>query len=531
MEDKHTGVVDVITRKAFTFEGPSGVDITEIPVPADLVSKMEATRLELIERLADVDEVIGEAFLEERDPTVDELKAAIRRQVIALNFVPVFMGTAFKFKGIQLLLNGVCDFLPNPSEKVAYALDRDNNEEEIALSPDPKKPLVALAFKLEESRFGQLTYMRIYQGTMKKGDFFYNIDKKERIKIPRLVRMHSNNMEDIDSASAGEILATFGVECASGTTFTDGKSNLSLSSMFVPEPVISYAVKPLDKNKLTNFSKALNRFTKEDPTFRTHVDPDSQETIISGMGELHLDIYVERMKREYNVELVVGEPRVNFRETIQGRTEFNYLHKKQSGGSGQFGRVIGYMEPLEEDSEETFEFVNGVVGNNIPPEFIPAVERGFREAVEKGPQIGHPVTGVRVVLTDGATHVVDSSEMAFRLAAQGAFRDCFSSARPAILEPLMKVEVTVPSEFQGTAIALLNKRKGQLTNSETDDMNSVVEADVPLSQMFGFSTDLRSATQGKGEFTMEYKTHTPVLPDVRMDLIKKYEAERAAEKK
>jgi elongation factor G len=441
------------------------------------------------------------------------------------------LGSAYKNKGVQKLLDGVCDYLPNPSEKAAVAMDRDNGEAEVSLSPDGKKPLVALAFKLEESRFGQLTYMRLYQGTMRKGDFFYNVDKRERVKIPRLVRMHANNMEDIEAAGAGEILATFGVECSTGHTFTDGTVNYGMSSMFVPEPVISYSIKPLDKNKLPQFSKALNRFTKEDPTFRTHVDPDSQETLISGMGELHLEIYVERMKREYGVEVRVGEPRVNFRETITARAEFNYLHKKQSGGSGQFARVIGYMEPLEEGSAETFEFVNGVVGNNVPPEFIPACERGFREAVGKGPQIGHAVQGVRVVLTDGQTHVVDSSEMAFRIASQYAFREAFQAARPNILEPVMKVEVSVPHEFQGTAIGLLNKRKGQMTGSETTDLTVTVEADVPLSQMFGFSTDLRSATQGKGEFTMEYKNHSFVPGDVRKELVKKFEAERVAGEK
>jgi elongation factor G len=445
------------------------------------------------------------------------------------------MGSAYKNKGVQLLLNGVDDYLPAPTQKQNVAMNRDAGEEETPLSAsDRGAPLVALAFKLEESRFGQLTYMRVYQGTLRKGDYFYNVDKKEKIKVPRLVRMHANNMEDIDAAGAGDIVATFGVECSTGHTFTsDARTNWAMSSMYVPDPVISYSVKPVDKNKLGNFSKALNRFTKEDPTFRSHVDPDSQETIISGMGELHLDIYVERMKREYGTEVTVGEPVVNFRETINQKATFNYLHRKQSGGSGQFGRVIGHIEPMEElpESGETFEFVNGVVGNNITPEFIPAVEKGFREAVQKGPQIGHPVVGVRVTLTDGATHIVDSSEMAFRLAAMGAFREAFSACKPSILEPVMSVEVTVPHEHQGVAIALLNKRKAQLTGSEAQDIAVRVEADVPLSQMFGFSTDLRSATQGKGEFAMEYKSHEPVSGDVKKELIKKHEAERLAKEK
>jgi elongation factor G len=530
LEDALAGLVDVVTGKAFRFDGPKGEVIVEIPVPAAMVAQLATTRTELIERLAEVDEAIGDAYLEGKEISTETLKSSIRSATLSQSFVPVFMGSAYKNKGVQLLLNGVTDYLPNPSEKSAVAMDRDASEAEVTLSTDPSAPLVALAFKLEESRFGQLTYMRLYQGTLRKGEYFYNVDKKEKVKVPRLVRMHSNSMEDIDSACAGDILATFGVDCATGHTFTDGSVNFGMNPMFVPEPVISYAIKCTDKNKLASFGKALNRFTKEDPTFRTHVDQESSETIISGMGELHLEIYVERMKREYGVEVKTGEPQVNFRETITQAAEFNFLHKKQSGGSGQFARVIGRIEP-QEDGSAPFEFVNGVVGNNIPPEFIPACEKGFREASIKGPQVGHPVQGVRIVLTDGQTHVVDSSEMAFRQAAMGAFREIFPAAKPSILEPIMKVEVSLPSEFQGVGIALLNKRKGNLTGSETHDTMVVVEADVPLSQMFGFSTDLRSATQGKGEFSMEYKSHEHVTADVRRDLVKKHEAARLAEQK
>ena len=534
LEDQLTGVVDLIGLKAFHFSGAKGEVVTEIPVPPAMADAVKTTRAELIERLADVDDTIGELFLSEADVPNDVLAAAVRRATINLSFVPVFMGSAYKNKGVQKLLDGVRDYLPNPTEKRNVAMNRDDDEAEVEVIADARLPLVALAFKLEESRFGQLTYMRVYQGTLRKGDFFYNVDKKERLKIPRIVRMHSNNMEDIDAAGAGEICATFGVECSTGHTFTaEAKVNLGMSRMFVPEPVISYSVSPTDKAKLIAFSKALGRFTKEDPTFRTHVDPESQETIISGMGELHLDIYVERMKREYAVEVKVGEPRVNYRETLTAKVPFNFLHKKQSGGSGQFARVIGFAEPIGEDEANAggFEFVNGVVGNNIPPEFLPAVRKGFEEAVQKGPQIGHPVVGVRVTLTDGQTHVVDSSEMAFRMASIGAFREAFQAAKPSVLEPIMGVEVSVPHEFQGVGIALLNKRKGQLTGSETHDLTVVMQADVPLSQMFGFSTDLRSATQGKGEFSMEYKEHAAVQNDIRRELVKKYEAERIADRK
>jgi elongation factor G len=549
LEDKLAGVCCVVTGRAFAFEGPKGEVVKEVPMPEECKAPVAAARAELIERLAEVDEAIGDLFLAEKDPSAAEIKAAVRRQTIALALVPVFLGSAYKNKGVQLLLDGVCDYLPSPAEKPNTALDRNAGEAAVALQADPALPLVSLAFKLEESRFGQITYMRCYQGTIRRGDVVYNVDKKEKVKVPRLVRMHANNMEDIEAAGAGEILATFGVECSTGHTFTDGALNYGMTSMHVPDPVISYSVRPSDKGKLANFSKALNRFTKEDPTFRSYVDAESQETIISGMGELHLEIYVERMRREYGVDVKVGEPRVNYRETLTQRAEFNYLHKKQSGGSGQFARVIGYVEPLLRDEEgagggdsaadkkkagktsgdgETFEFVNALTGNNIPPEFVPACERGFREAVGKGPLTGHQVQGVRVVLTDGQTHVVDSSEMAFRVAAGYAFREAFAAARPNILEPVMRVEVSVPHEFQGVGIALVNKRKGQLTGSETNDLSVVVEADVPLSQMFGFSTDLRSATQGKGEFSMEYKDHAFVSGEQRKELMKAYELEKAA---
>lgn len=471
---------------------------------------------------------MGEVFLLEEEPTEELIHSAVRRSVAKLEFVPVFMGSAFKNKGVQPLLDGVVQYLPSPDEVKHVAMDRDNDEEDVALYPDPEKPLVALAFKLEESRFGQLTYFRVYQGSMKKGGQIVNIDRKNKVKVPRLVRMHSSDMEDVDSVGPGEIVATFGVECASGDTFTDGTVQYGMSSMHVPEPVISYSIRPAKPDQAANFGKALNRFQKEDPTFRVKVDSESGETVISGMGELHLDIYVERMKREYKVEAVTGEPRVNYRETLASKVDFNYLHKKQSGGAGQFARVIGHMEPMPEDSELSTEFVNGLVGNNVPPDYVPACRKGFEEAVKEGYLAGHPVEGVRFVLTDGADHPVDSSEMAFKLATRGAVRQVFEAGGAQLKEPIMKVDVEVPTEFQGVAIGLLNKRKGNLVGQEANDMSVIVQADVPLANMFGFSTDLRSSTQGKGEFTMEYSRHDFVMPDVQAKLVKKYQQERAA---
>ena len=507
LEAAHVGVVDLIDGEALYFEGPNGTVVRRAPVPPEMADAAAAARAELVERVAEVDDELAEVFLADGGPppTAAQIRAAIRRAVIALKFVPVFLGSAYKNKGVQALLDGVCAYLPSPAEKANFALDRSAGEAQVALSTDSSAPVVALAFKLAPSRFGQLTYMRLYQGTLRRGDTFYNVRTGERVKVPRLVRMHSDQLEDIDAAGAGEILAMFGVDCATGDTFTAGPTvNLGMTSMFVPDPVISYSIRPTDAKVLTNFSKALQNFTKEDPTFRASVDPETNEQIISGMGELHLDVYIQLLKREYGVETKISPPRVNFRETIGARADFNFLHRKQSGGAGQFARVVGYVEPLSDvDAGEApaagFEFVNALVGNNIPPEYVPACEKGFREAVHKGAQIGHPVQGVRVVLTDGAAHAVDSNEMAFRLAAGYAFRQAFLEARPNILEPIMKVEVVVPHEFQGTAIALLNKRKGQMTGSEAQDLQVVILADVPLSQMFGFSTELRSATQGKGE--------------------------------
>ncbi len=524
-ESNFKGVVDIINRQAIYFEGPSGDDIKLREVPSELVSLMEEKRKVMIEALADADDEIGEYVINEEEPPVDKIKAAIRRQTIALKFVPVFMGSAFKNKGVQPLLDGVCDYLPNPSEVKNIALDAANNETPVEVPSVPDKPLVALAFKLEESRFGQLTYMRVYQGTLRKGDTIMNVVTGKKVKLPRLVRMHSNEMQDVNEAKAGDIVAMFGVDCHSGTTFTDGTLQYSMSPMRVPEPVISLAVRPKLTKDAGKFGKALNRFVKEDPTFRVHADTESGETIISGMGELHLEIYCERIKREYDCEVTVGFPQVNYREAITKKAAFNYLHKKQSGGSGQFGRVIGYIEPLPEDSPKTFEFVNALSGNNIPPEFVNPITKGFEEAIAKGPNTGCPIERVRVVLEDGASHSVDSNEIAFRLAAIGGFKQAFEKAGPIILEPVMGVQIEIPDEFQGSVVGEITRRKGMIANVESrGDGYCVVDADVPLSKMFGYATDLRSMTQGKGEFTMTYKSHMPMASEEAADVTKKYRA-------
>ncbi|KAI0052802.1 elongation factor G mitochondrial [Auriscalpium vulgare] len=522
VEDELKGVVDIVRWKAVYNEGVKGVDIVESDeIPPDVLDFAKQKRTELIEQLAEVDDAIADLVLDDAEPSNIQLAEAIRRATVSLKFSPVFLGSAIKNTAVQPLLDGVCAYLPNPSESdvVAHDTTLAVTAPPVALVPAAAAPLVALAFKLEEGRFGQLTYMRVYQGSMKKGQFIFHGRTGKRIKVPRLVRMHSNEMEDIEEIGPGEICAIFGVDCASGDTFTDGSSNFSMTSMFVPEPVISLSIKPIG-TETPNFSRALNRFQKEDPTFRVHVDHESKETIISGMGELHLEIYVERMKREYNVACSTGRPRVAFRETVTERADFAYTHKKQTGGAGQYARVIGYVEPMEPDAEtgKDTAFENFVMGGNIPTNYIPAVEKGFFEALEKGTLSGNPISGVRMVLKDGAYHVVDSSELAFRLAAIGAFREVYAKTKPVILEPIMTVEVVAPVEFQSAVIGGLNSRRGTIIDSEVREDEFTAIAEVALNDMFGYSNQLRGATQGKGEFSMEYKTHMPVLPNVQMEI-------------
>eukprot|EP00877_Chromochloris_zofingiensis_P012293 jgi/Chrzof1/7317/Cz02g19060.t1 len=523
LEEFHEGVVDIVDGRAMYFKGNKGSEVVEGPVPAEMKQEMEKKRTELIERVSEVDDQLADMFLNEEPISADDLKAAIRRATVALRFQPVFMGSAFKNKGVQPLLDGVSDYLPSPTEIVNKALDIHKNEAEVVVRCDASGPFVGLAFKLEEGKYGQLTYVRVYSGVVRKGDVITNSSTNKRVRVPRLVRIHSDELEDIAAATAGDIVAMFGIDCASGDTFTDGSVALSMTSIRVPDPVMSIALTPKSTDQLPAFQRALARFQREDPTFHVANNAETGETILSGMGELHLGIYVERMKREYKVDCDVGRPKVNFREAIQDKAEFNYLHKKQSGGSGQFGRVIGYIEPLPEGNDSKYEFENALIGNAIPPEFHTAIERGFKEAANSGALIGAPVEGIRVVLTDGASHAVDSNEIAFRLAAIGAFRQAYADASPAILEPVMKVEVTVPVEFQGTVAGDLNRRKGMILDSSQAAEDAVIQALVPLNNMFGYSTVLRSNTQGKGEFSMEYSHHAPVSRDTQDELTTHYQ--------
>lgn len=528
-ENEFKGVVDIIRMKAIYSEGAKGEVVREAECPEELKSLAEEKRALLIETLADVDDHIAEIFLDERTPSIDEIKAAIRRATIGLKFSPVLMGSALADKSVQPMLDAVIDYLPNPAEVENLALDRKRKEAPVKLVSYNSLPFVGLAFKLEESNFGQLTYIRVYQGTLKKGSNVFNARTGQKVKVPRIVRMHSNEMEEVPEIGAGEICAVFGVDCASGDTFTEGGLGYSMNSMFVPDAVISLSITPKNTKDTPNFSKAISRFQREDPTFRVHNDAESGETIISGMGELHLSIYVERMKREYKVEVVTGQPQVAYRETITSRVNFDHTLKKQSGGAGDYARVVGFLEPTGQLGENEFE--ETITGGTISEKFLLACDKGFNASCEKGPLLGHKVLGTYMQINDGATHMTDSSELAFKNSTQQAFRKAFLAAQPQVLEPLMKTVITAPNEFQGNIVGLLNKRNATINDTEIGPEDFTLTADCSLNSMFGFSSQLRAATQGKGEFSMEFSHYSPAPMQLQKELVAKHEKERAEKNK
>jgi len=525
LENDLEGVVDLITMKAFFFDGDNGEDIREEDIPQNLQAQADEYREIMLDAVSMFSDELMEAILEE-NVEVEQIRDAIRNGTLSMGLTPVFMGSAYKNKGVQLLLNAVTRFLPSPPDIQNMAVDLKKDEEEVEVLTNPDKPLVILAFKLEDGRYGQLTYVRVYQGTLKKGDTIYNMRTGKKVKVGRLIRMHSDEMQDIDDTSAGDIVALFGVDCASGDTFTDGSVDVAMTSMHVAEPVISLSIKPIDQKSADNMGKALGRFVREDPTFRSEVDQESNETVISGMGELHLEVYVERMKREYQCEVETGQPQVAYRETITKEIEFSYTHKKQSGGSGQYGKVAGVVSPIGPDDEgdKEFQFINKIRGGSIPTEYIPAVEKGFRASLHKGRLIGFPVIGMKILIDDGQSHSVDSSEMAFQAAARGAFREFYGRAKPQILEPIMKLSVEGPSEFQGSILKTIMQRRGQIIGSSEEDGFSTVDSEVPLSEMFGYATDLRSMTQGKAEFSMEFEKYAAVPAETQAELKKQFES-------
>lgn len=528
-EENFNGVVDLITSKAYYFDGDNGEKVRIEECPADMADEVATKRAEMIDAVAEYDDDVMERYLEGNEPTEEELHRCIKIGVQTLQLTPVYMGSAFKNKGVQCLLNAVARYLPSPlsCEKAKGIKDTKDGEVEVTLEPDFAADLVCMAFKITDEQFGQLTYTRIYQGTLNKGDSIYNTRTKKKVRIGRMVRMNSNDRENIDMAGAGDIIAMVGVDCASGDTFVanDNLLNLSCEGMHVPIPVIELSIKAKDKDMQARMSKGLSRFRKEDPTFHVFTDEESGETRIAGMGELHLEIYVERLKREYKADVDVGAPQVNYRETIRNEAAFDYTHKKQTGGSGQFGQVVGVLRPLTKENkdkeDQNFKFKNNIKGGSIPTEFIGACEKGFEDVMDKGPLAAFPLIDVEVELNDGKYHDVDSSDMAFRIASRQAMRQGIARADAVLLEPFMQVQVETPDEFQGFVIGDLSSRRGLIQGSEaTAGGETVINAQVPLSEMFGYSTDLRSGSAGKASYSMEFAEYKACPSNIQADVIK-----------
>ena len=516
LEDAFEGVVDLVRMKAFYFEGEFGEEVTEREIPDSIRADAEAYREEMLDAVSMFSDELMEAILEGQ-VTEALIRSAVRHGTLSLQLTPVLVGSAYKNKGVQPLLDGVIDYLPMPTDITNEAIDLDGDDEALVpLELDPDRPAVALAFKLEDGRYGQLTYVRMYQGSLTKDSTITNTRSGKQTKVGRLVRMHSDEMEDIDSTGPGDIVAIFGLDCHSGDTFTDRKLNVAMTSIHVPAAVISLSVKPVDNKSEVNLTKALQRFTKEDPTFHAGADPESGETVIHGMGELQLEVYIERMKREYNVEVDVSPPQVAYRETITRRVDYDYTHKKQTGGSGQYGRVVGYIEP---NSDGGFEFVDEIRGGVIPRQFIPSVQKGMKSMLAKGRKIGAPVVNIRVVLNDGNSHSVDSSDVAFQEAARAAWREAYDRGSPTVLEPIMRLVVETPSEYAGAVLTTIMQRRGTVIGQQEVGGMTITESEVPLAEMFGYATTLRSSTQGKADFTMEFSRYVSVPGALQTELV------------
>ncbi len=520
LEEHLEGVVDLISMKAIYFDGEKGDDIRYEEIPEHLQEQAQQSRNDMLEAVSMFDDQMMEDLLEEKEISETTIHDAVCKGVQTLEFCPVFLGSAFKNRGVQPLLDAITRYLPSPLDAVpSQATDLDSGEK-LTLECDPDKPTIAMAFKLTEEQFGQLTYTRIYQGSLNKGDQIVNSRTGRKLRVGRMVRMHSNDRENTDHAEAGDIIAMVGVECASGDTFCGEGIKVTCESIFAPDPVISLAVRGEDNDQQMKMSKALGRFMREDPTFHVRTDEESGETVISGMGELHLDIYIERMRREYAVDVIVGAPQVNYREAITSTAEFDHLHKKQTGGSGQYAGVTGMIEPLAEDHENGFEFVNQIFGGAIPSEHIPACEKGFKDVMSKGPLAAFPMVGIKVTLNDGKYHDVDSSDLAYQLAARAAMRDAVKKSSPVLMEPVMKVEVETPSDFQGSVIGDLSSRRGVVYGTEVNGDDTVINAGVPLGEMFGYATQLRSLTSGKANYSMEFEKYNRCPAFVQEKVIK-----------
>ncbi len=529
IEDDFVGVVDLLTRKAWVWDDsgqPENYEITD--VPEDMKDKVEEYREKLIETALEQDDDLLMAYLEGEEPELDEIKKCIRKGTIALDFFPTYCGSAFKNKGIQPVLDAVVDYLPNPTEvKPQPEVDLEGNETGEYAIVDPDRPLRALAFKIMDDRFGALTFTRIYSGRLKKGDTVLNTATGKTERIGRIVEMHADSREELSEAQAGDIIALVGLKnVQTGHTLCDPDNPATLEPMVFPDPVISIAIKPKDKGSTEKLGVALSKMMAEDPSFRVETDEDSGETIIKGMGELHLDIKVDILKRTYGVEVEMGKPQVAYRETITQRVEDSYTHKKQTGGSGQFGKIDYIIEPGEKGSG--FEFESKVTGGNVPREFWPAIEKGFKSMMEEGVLAGFPLLDVKITLMDGAYHAVDSSAVAFEIAAKGAFRQSMPKAGPQLLEPIMKIDVFTPEDNVGDVIGDLNRRRGMIKAQEAGPTGVRVKAEAPLSEMFGYIGDLRTMTSGRGQFSMEFEHYAPCPKNVADEVIKEVKERNAA---
>jgi elongation factor G len=507
-EDKFAGVIDLIDMTANYFEGENGEKLVKKPIPENLHKEAQLAREKLLDRISIHSEEMMTKLLVGEEVPKQMIWDTIRQGTLSLEFTPVLMGSAFKNKGVQNLLDAIALYLPSPIERQVVSATDVSTEKEVQVYPDPRAPVVAFAFKLIDSEFGQLTYTRLYSGTLKSGDRLYNSRTKKQVRVNRLVRIEVDKRQELESAMAGEIVGLIGVECASGDTLCSLGTNLSLEGIFVPEPVMTIAITPKSQEDIERISRALHRFVREDPTLHISTDPESQKTLMSGMGELHLEIYLERMKREYHAEVYVSPPAVAYRETIARSATFDYTFKKQTGGAGQYAHVIGRIEPCE----EPFIFENRVVGGAIPNQFIPACEQGCRDALKTGWLKGYPIMRVKVILEGGSFHPIDSSELAFRVATRFGFEEAFAKAQPILLEPMMLLEVETPSQFLGRIQGKLLSRRALLLGSQTRDNDVVIRAEVPLAEMFGYSTELRSLSQGMATFSMEFAEYRP-LPE------------------
>jgi elongation factor G len=529
VEDEFSGMVDLLTRKAWIWDDssdPLNYQIKE--VPADMVDKVESYREALIELAVEQDDDVMEQYLEGNEPDIDTLKRCIRKGTRDLAFFPTYCGSSFKNKGVQLVLDAVVDYLPDPTEvKPQPEVDLEGHETGEFAIVDPNRPLRALAFKIMDDRFGALTFTRLYSGTLSKGDTVLNTATGKTERIGRLVEMHANSREEIDSAQAGDIVAIVGMKnVQTGHTLCDPKQPATLEPMVFPEPVISVAVKPKKKGADEKMGMALSKMVQEDPSFHVETDEESGETILKGMGELHLDIKVDILKRTHGVEVEVGKPQVAYRESITKRLEDSYTHKKQSGGSGQYGKIDYVIEPGEAGTGFVFE--SKVTGGNVPREYWPAVQKGFETSIDRGPLAGFPCVDLKITLTDGAYHPVDSSAMAFEIAARAAYRQSLPKAGPQLLEPIMKVDVFTPDSHMGDVIGDLNRRRGMIKSQDTNPMGARIKADVPLSEMFGYIGDLRTMTSGRGQFSMEFSHYAPCPSNVAEEVIKEAKERQAA---